>query len=191
MAQGNGGRGIGRYIELFITFFKVGAVTFGGGYSMLPILEHEVQNKKKWVGKDELLDYFALGQTLPGIIAVNVSTFCGSRVAGVAGAVSAVLGVIAPSIIVISVIAAFIANFAEVPIVQKILFGMNVGVAAVLANSALGLIKKAAVDPITAVLALACFALAAFVNVQSSLLLLAAVVVGLVVKGALAPKKGA
>ncbi|MBP5747499.1 MAG: chromate transporter, partial [Treponema sp.] len=86
-------------LDLYITFFKIGAVTFGGGYAMLPVLDRELAQKKKWVTGDDLLDYYAVSQVTPGVIAVNVSTFVGARKAGVAGGVAATAGVVSPSII--------------------------------------------------------------------------------------------
>ena len=94
-------------VELFFVFFKIGAVTFGGGLAMLPIIEKELVIKRNWVTKDTLLDYFAIGQATPGIIAVNVATFLGYSRAGILGAIVATLGVVTPSIIIISIIAKF------------------------------------------------------------------------------------
>ena len=97
-------------VELFFVFFKIGAVTFGGGLAMLPIIEKELVIKRNWVTKDTLLDYFAIGQATPGIIAVNVATFLGYSRAGILGAIIATLGVVTPSIIIISIIAKFLSG---------------------------------------------------------------------------------
>lgn len=169
-------------IEIYVSFFKIGTITFGGGYSMLPILEHEVGNKKGWVSKQELLDYFAMGQTLPGIIAINVATFVGSKRGGFLGALSAVLGVVSPSILIISLIAAFISSFAENPLVKKVLFGMNLGVAALLVNSVAGMARKVVIDPVTAFLALLAFAAVAFFGLHSVIVLAVGVGAGLILR---------
>lgn len=95
-------------IKLFITFFKIGITTFGGGYAMLPILIREIAENNNWATEDELLEYFAIGQATPGIIAVNTATFVGHKVAGTLGAIVATFGFILPSIIVISLIMPFI-----------------------------------------------------------------------------------
>ncbi len=176
--------------RIFTSFFKVGALTFGGGYAMLPILEHEVADKRRWVEKTELLDYFAMGQSLPGIIAVNVATFCGSKLAGLAGAAAAVLGVICPSIIVITLIALFLGAIMDYPIVTKLLFGMNIGVSALLVASVLTMLKKAVVDVFTAVLALAAFVSVAFFGLHSLVPVVVGIATGLLLKWNRSGRKG-
>ena len=102
--------------ELFIVLFKIGAITFGGGLAMLPILERELVNKKQWLTKERLLDYFAIGQVTPGIVAVNAATFLGYSRCGILGGIVATTAVVTPSIIVISVIARFLAGFSDIPV---------------------------------------------------------------------------
>lgn len=131
-----------QYFELWRVFFKIGAVTFGGGMAMLPILERELAEKRGWITSQELLDYYAIGQSTPGIIAVNVATFIGYKQLGIAGGIFATLAIISPSIIVISLIAAFLANFDQIPIVQKAMRGINVGVAAMLTFTVVNFFKK-------------------------------------------------
>ncbi|MBQ9909358.1 MAG: chromate transporter [Treponema sp.] len=128
--------------ELFSVFFKVGLCTFGGGIAMLPILERELGDKRGWVGEDELLDYFAVGQSTPGIIAVNVATFVGYKKAGIAGGCLATFGMVLPSIIIITLIAKFISNFSEIFWVKKALTGINVAVAAILTSAVYKFSKK-------------------------------------------------
>ncbi|MDC7241332.1 MAG: chromate transporter [Spirochaetales bacterium] len=121
--------------ELYVTFFKIGSVSFGGGYAMLPLLEKELSEKKAWVSEEELLDYYAIGQSTPGIIAINVATFTGYKTAGIPGAVAATLGMITPSLIIIILIASFLDRFDEYPLVQKALKGVNIAVAVLLISS--------------------------------------------------------
>jgi len=128
--------------ELFSTFFKIGACTFGGGIAMLPILERELADKRGWTNSDELLDYFAIGQSTPGIIAVNVATFIGYKKAGIVGGFVATAGLVCPSLIIITVIASFISNFSEIPWVQRALTGINVSVAALLTHAVFKFAKK-------------------------------------------------
>ena len=109
------------YLDLFLTFAKVGVCTFGGGYAMLPILQREVVEKKGWVTEEEVTDYFAIGQCTPGIIAVNTSVFIGYRQRGVPGGIAAALGVVFPSFVVITIIAAFLTKFATYPVVPHAL----------------------------------------------------------------------
>ena len=99
------------YLELFATFSKLGLFTFGGGYAMLPLLESEIVEKKKWATYDEITNYYAVGQCTPGIIAVNVSTFIGYYQKGVLGALVSTFGFVFPSLVIIIIIAAFIQNF--------------------------------------------------------------------------------
>lgn len=128
--------------QLFCVLFKVGLFTFGGGIAMLPILERELVEKRGWTTSNELLDWFAIGQSTPGIIAVNVSTFIGYKKAGVIGACVATFAMVLPSIIIITIIAIFINNFAELLWVQKALRGINVAVAAILTNAVYKFAKK-------------------------------------------------
>ena len=130
------------YADLFLTFAKVGVCTFGGGYAMLPILQREVVEKKGWATDEELTDYFAVGQCTPGIIAVNTATFIGYKYRGLPGGVLATLGVVFPSIVIITAIAAFLSNFADIPLVQHALAGINAAVVALIASSVVKLGKS-------------------------------------------------
>ena len=130
------------YADLFLTFAKIGVCTFGGGYAMLPILQREVVEKKGWATEEELTDYFAVGQCTPGIIAVNTATFIGYKHKGVPGGVLTTLGVVFPSLVIITAIAAFLSNFADIPVVQHALAGINAAVVALIAASVLKLGKS-------------------------------------------------
>ncbi len=150
------------YCDLFLTFAKVGVCTFGGGYAMLPILQREVVEKKGWATDEELTDYFAVGQCTPGIIAVNTATFIGYKYKHIPGAVLASLGVVFPSVVIITAIAAFLSNFADIPVVQHALAGINAAVVALIAASVMKLGKStlkngAAIAVFLCVLALAVF----------------------------------
>ena len=129
--------------QLYFTFFKIGAVTFGGGLAMLPILERTLIDKLKWTTKEDLMDYYAIGQVTPGIIAVNVATFIGFNKQGILGGIVATAGVVSPSVIIITVIAFFLETFSEIIWVQKALKGINVAVAALLTSILWKFIKGA------------------------------------------------
>ena len=144
-----------KLLDLFLTFARIGGLTFGGGYAMLPILQKEVVEKRGWATEEELMDYYAIGQCTPGIIAVNTATFVGQRTGGVIGGIVATLGVVFPSLIIISVIAAFIQNFADLAIVQNAFAGIRVCVCVLIFNAVLTLWKKSVVDKITLVIFLA------------------------------------
>lgn len=167
--------------ELFIAFVKIGFVTFGGGLAMLPILERELCQKRGWVTQDELIDYYAIGQATPGIIAVNVATFCGHKLRGVLGGVVATLAIVTPSIIVITVLAASINSIDQIPIVQKALTGINIAVAANLNCSFLKLFKKTVADFFSAILLAASFALIFFFKVNAALIIFSAIFLGIMI----------
>ena len=168
-------------LDLYITFFKIGAVTFGGGYAMLPVLDRELAQKKKWVSGDDLLDYYAVSQVTPGVIAVNVSTFVGAKKAGIAGGIAATAGVVSPSIIIITVIALFISSFEKIVWVQKALAGVNVAVTALLSYAGFNFAKKA-VKNWWGLLIYACsFCAVFFYKIPSVAVVLLALAVGLLI----------
>ena len=128
--------------EIFFTFAKVGAFTFGGGIAMLPMLQKELIEKRGWMTEEDLIDYYAIGQSTPGIIAVNVSTFVGFRRLGIIGGIFGTLGMVTPSVIIISILATVINSIDELPLVQKALKGVNVAVAALLTKVIFDFAKK-------------------------------------------------
>lgn len=168
-------------LDLFITFFKIGAVTFGGGYAMLPILDRELAFKRKWVSSEDLVDYYAIAQVTPGIIAVNVATFVGVKKRGVAGGIFATLGLVCPSIIIISIIALFISNFESIPWVQKALKGINVAVAALLTYAVYNFAKKTVKNWWGVLLYLLSFCAVYFLKISSVIVVLLAALVGIVI----------
>ena len=133
-------------VDLFLTFARIGACTFGGGYAMLPILQRELVENKKWATETELADYYAVGQCTPGIIAVNTATFVGRSQAGVAGGILATLGVVFPSIVIIIVVAAFLQNFMHLEFVVHAFNGVRAGVVALILSSVIKLFKNAVID---------------------------------------------
>ena len=151
-------------LQLFLTFAKVGVMTFGGGYAMLPIMQRELVENKGWATEDQLADYYAVGQCTPGIIAVNTATFVGYNQAGVAGGIFATLGVIFPSIVIIVVIAAFLRSFMHLEVVGHAFNGIRAGVTALILASVIKLFKGAVKDTPTRVIYVAVLALAALGN---------------------------
>ena len=166
-------------IQLFVTFFKIGSITFGGGYAILPILQKELADKRHWTTEDDLLDYYAIAQVTPGIIAVNVATFIGYKRRGVLGGIFSTLGVITPSIIIISLIATFISNFEDIVWVQKALRGINVAVAALLTYSVFNLTKKTIKKWYYIFFYAAAFASVYFLHVSSVVVTVSAIVAGI------------
>ena len=135
--------------DLFLTFAKVGVMTFGGGYAMLPIIQREVVENKGWVTEEEVMDYYAIGQCTPGVIAVNTATFIGQKLKGIPGAICATLGVVFPSVVIISLLATVIEAFSHLTWVQNAFGGIRVCVCVLIVNAVTKLYKKAVVDKLT------------------------------------------
>ena len=168
--------------ELFWTFAKMGAVTFGGGYAMLPILQREVVEKRNWATEEEVMDYYAVGQCTPGIIAVNVATFIGQKLRGVSGGIVATLGIVFPSLVIISILAGLIQNFAHIPVVMNAFAGIQVCVCVLIFNAVRKLLKKSVVDRRTAVIFLAVLAGGVLLNVSPVWFVIGAAIAGIVLK---------
>ena len=152
--------------ELFLAFARVGVMTFGGGYAMIPILEREIVDRHGWASEEELMDYYAVGQCTPGVIAVNTATFIGYKVAGTIGGIVATLGVVFPSVVIITAIAGILTNFADVPAVKSAFAGIRVCVCVLIFNAVLKLWKKAVVDKVTLILFLCVFLLSVFFDIS-------------------------
>ena len=168
-------------LDLFCTFFRIGLFTFGGGYAMLPLLQREIVEKKKWAAEEELLDYFSVGQCTPGIIAVNTATFIGFKEKKLSGAVFATLGIVTPSLVIITVIAALLTNFAHIPAVQNA--GIRVAVCVLILNSIVKLWKKSVVDKLTLGVFIAVFLGSVLLgSVSPVVFIVAAAVLGVVVR---------
>ena len=167
-------------LDLYFSFFKIGAVTFGGGYAMLPILQREVVEKKLWATDEELMDYYAIGQCTPGVIAVNVATFIGRKYRGITGGILTTLGVVSPSVILISLIAAVINNFSSIAWVQNALGGIRVCVCVFIFNSVVKLFKSAVKDKAALAIYLVLFGVAVFFNFSPIYSVVVAGVLGLI-----------
>ncbi len=152
--------------QLFLSFARVGVMTFGGGYAMIPILEREIVDRHGWATEEELMDYYAVGQCTPGVIAVNTATFIGYKTAGTLGGIVATLGVVFPSVVIITLIAGVLTSFAEVPAVKSAFAGIRVCVCVLIFNAVLKLWKKAVVDKATLVLFLLVFLLSVFFGIS-------------------------
>lgn len=171
------------FLNLFLTFAKVGVMTFGGGYAMLPILQREVVDKKEWVTESEIMDYYAIGQCTPGVIAVNTSTFIGYKIKGARGAICSTAGIIFPSVIIITSIAAFINNFADLPIVQNAFEGIRVAVCAIALHTIIKMAKKGVLDILTFVVLILSFLFIVLFDFSPVIVVVFAGVLGVVVKG--------
>jgi len=168
--------------DLFCTFAKVGVMTFGGGYAMLPILQREVVDKKGWATEEELMDYFAIGQCTPGIIAVNTATFIGQKLKGVAGGIFASLGVVFPSLIIIMLLAGVIEAFSHLVWVQHAFGGIRICVCILILNAVTKLFKKAVIDKVTFGIFLVIALGSYFTPVSPIVFVLAAGIIGVALK---------
>ena len=172
-----------RLSTIFFSFLKIGMFTFGGGYAMLPLLQREIVEKKHWATEEELLDYFAVGQCTPGIIAVNTATFVGFKEKKLSGAIFATLGIVSPSLVIITVIAALLSNFAHIAAVQNAFAGIRVAVCVLILNSIVKLWKKSVVDKLTFAVFLAVFIGSVLLShVSPVVFIVAAAVLGIVVR---------
>lgn len=169
-------------INLFWTFFKIGLTTFGGGYAMLPILQHEIVEKRKWATNEELTNYYAIGQCTPGVISVNTATFIGYKRKGIIGGIIATLGIISPSIIIILLIANLISSFADFPLTQHIFAGVKVCVSALIISAILKLWKNGIVDKLSFIIFLIILLSSVIWKVSPIFLILIAGIMGMLKK---------
>ena len=172
------------YLDLFTTFFRIGGTTFGGGLTMLPILQRDIVEKKGWATESELTDYYAIGQCTPGVIAVNTATFIGYKYKGILGGIIATLGLVCPCIIIITIIALFLHNFAELPAVIHALAGIRACVCALIFNAVLRLRKTSIIDLPTTLIFLVVFLISILWGLSPALLVVIAALIGLGLKRA-------
>ena len=168
-------------VTLYLAFCKVGVMTFGGGLAMMPMLQKELIEKRGWITDEDLIDYYAIGQSTPGIVAVNVSTFVGYKKAGIAGGIIGTAGIVTPSLIIIMVLANLISSVNDYPWVQKALSGVNVAVAALLTKVTLNFAKNTVKNVFSLAVALFSFVLVYFFKVPSFFIILGAIALGTVI----------
>lgn len=169
-------------IDLFISFARVGVLTFGGGYAMLPILQREIVEKNNWSTDEELMDYYAIGQCTPGVIAVNTATFIGQKNKGILGGIMATLGVVMPSLIIITAIAAFISNFSDLAIVKNAFAGVRVCVCVLIFNAVVKLWKSSVVDKATMIIFIGVFLGSVLTDLSPILFVFITAVSGIIIK---------
>lgn len=170
-------------LKLFLTFAKIGVMTFGGGYAMLPILQREVVEKNDWATDEELADYFAIGQCTPGVIAVNTATFIGHKMAGPIGGILATLGVVFPSVVIISLLAGVIQQFSHLAIVKNAFGGIRVCVCVLIFNSVLKLWRAAVTDKKTLIIFIAVLLAATLTDLSPVIFVIIAGIIGIAIKG--------
>lgn len=172
--------------KLFLAFFKVGLFTFGGGYAMLPMLQREIVDHHGWVTEEEVLDYYAIGQCTPGVIAVNTATFVGTKIKGALGGAIATIAVVCPSLIIITLISSVLKNFSQFEVVQHAFAGIRVAVGVLIVGSVWKLYKKGVKGALSNGIFAASLLLVALLDLSPVWIVLAAVLLGVIVtrKGA-------
>jgi chromate transporter len=176
-------------LDLFLTFFKIGMFTIGGGMAMIPVIEREIVDKKKYIDKEEIIDAFAVSQSLPGVIAINSAIYVGYRIAGFLGAVASTLGVVLPSFIIILAIAILFTNITGNVWVDKALTGVKAGVAGVIVTAIIRIGKRIIRNVFAIVLAIIAFILAAVFDVSIVIIVLAGALSGYLYYGIREAKK--
>lgn len=165
--------------EIFIMFAEIGGFTFGGGYAMLPALQREVVEKRGWATEEEIIDYFAIGQCTPGIIAVNTATFIGHKRKGILGGIVGTLGMITPSLIIISIIAGFIKQFQENAIVAHAFGGLRIAVVALIASVLINLYKQSVRDKTGIILCILAFVTIGFLKMSPIIIIVVSALTGI------------
>ncbi len=169
-----------RILQLFLVFLKIGAFTFGGGYAMIPIIQKEIVEKKKWITDDDILEIIAIAESTPGPIAINSATFVGYRVAGFFGAMFATLGVVLPSFVIILLISFVLREFQDIPAVQYAFNGIRAGVLALLIKALVAMYKKAPKGLVGYIVMGASFIITAFFDINVLFVIIGCAVFGLV-----------
>ena len=169
-------------LELFWAFCRIGGLTFGGGYAMLPMLQAEVMDKYKWATEEELLDYYAVGQATPGIIAVNTATFIGYKNKGIIGALFATAGVVFPSLVIIMIIAGLIKNFSDIQVVQHAFSGVRIVVCVLILNAVIKLWKNSVKGKLGIIIFILSFVAAALLKISPIYIVIISAIVGLLTK---------
>ncbi|MCR5764817.1 MAG: chromate transporter [Treponema sp.] len=165
---------------LYFSFAKIGTFTIGGGLAMMPMMQKELVDKKKWITEEELIDYYAVGQSTPGIIAANVATFVGYKQCGIIGGIVATLGMVTPSLVIIMILANLINSISDYPMVQKALNGINVAVAALLTSVIVRFAQKTIKNVWNALFMGISFILIFFFHVPSFIVILCAITTGII-----------
>lgn len=171
------------------TWFKIGLFTFGGGYVILPMIDKEVVQKYHWATNEEVMDYYAIGQSLPGVIAVNTAAFIGYQTNGVKGALASVMGVVSPSILLITLIATLLTGFQDIPVVRHALTGIQIAVCMLMGTTILQLWRGSVKDMVGIVICLSVFALSWFAGVSMIPLVILAAASGIAIKCVVEHKK--
>ena len=172
-----------RKLELFLSFANIGAFTFGGGYAMIPLLQREVVENKKWIDERQMLDITAISQSTPGPLAINAATFVGYKIEGVIGAILATLGVVLPSFFIIIVVSVLFNIFRDNVIVNNVFMGIKAGVIILIIEAAIKLSKQIKKNVFNFVLLLLSFLITVFTSINVIYVLIACGLCGVICYG--------
>lgn len=167
--------------EMFITFFKIGAFTFGGGFAMIPIIKQEVVEKKNWIKDEDFIDIISIAQSSPGPIAVNSSIYVGYKIKGFSGAVFCALGTIMPSFLIILLIAKFFSDFSGNIIIEKIFMGIRPAVVALIVSAIYGLVKSTHFNKLQLSLAVATSLVIVFLDINPIYMIILGVAISIII----------
>lgn len=167
-------------VQLFLTFLKIGTFTFGGGYAMIPLIQKETVENKKWITDDDILNIIAIAESTPGPIAINTATFIGYKTAGIFGALCATLGVVLPSFVIITIIALLLNQFQNYKGVQYAFFGIRAGVLALVIKALITMYSKMPKNKLSYILAAFALLMSVFTDVNLILIIAVCAVVGFV-----------
>lgn len=176
------------FYSIFKTFFKVGTLLLGGGYVILPLLTSELVDKKKWITSDELCEFYALGASLPGVIAANTAIFTGRKLMGRTGAIAAISGIVLPSFLAIVLLASLLSEIVTQPTVQNIFWGVGIGVITLLFLAVREMWNKCVVDKFSLIVYFVCLILALWGKIPLALIIVGALITGVIYQKALDKK---
>ncbi|KAB7705519.1 chromate transporter [Bacillus aerolatus] len=166
-------------MEIFFTFLKIGPITFGGGYAMIPVIEREVVNKKKWIQMEDITDVLALAGSAPGAMAINSATFVGYRIAGISGALAAMLGVLLPTFLIVIALSIFYLHFKDNPKVEAAFHGIGPAVVALICLAAYKIAPTAIIDKTTLVIAGLTVVFLLFLHIHPVIIIFSGMLVGI------------
>ena len=169
-----------RLLRLFLTFFKIGAFTFGGGYAMIPLIQREAVEKNKWISDEDVLEIIAIAESTPGPIAINAATFVGFRTCGFWGAFWATFGMVLPSFVIITIITRVLQQFQELRVVRYAFMGIRAGVLAMILKALWNMYRKCPKHPMAYVIFAVAFLMVALLKVNIIVVILLCAVLGLV-----------
>lgn len=170
-----------KLIQIFWTFFKIGPVSFGGGYAMIPLIEREVVEKKKWVKTEDIADVFALAESIPGAIAINSSTFIGYRIGGKKGAIAALLGVFLPTFLIVVALSIIFLHIRDNPKIEGAFQAIRASIVALIAYAGYMIGKTAIIDKTTLIISCGSIVVLFFFHVHPVLIIVSGILGGILI----------